>query len=580
MRRTFFLGLSPILLGSLVSVCACSPTVSDIGCGAGTTQVGHECIANDVLDGGDSGAETPTPGGPPIFAGVTSAAPAAGGGLQLTWAAATDAVSASSKIVYRAYVASSSNGENFSAAKATSGPGATFMTVTGLDIGKTYFVVVRAVNEAGVEDSNSVEKSAAIVADTKAPEFAGVDAAVPATPGAVKLTWQAAKDDLTPAAGIRYIVYVGIEAGKEAYLAPALVTDPGATSVVLTGLTPNTMYFFVVRARDAAGNVETNKVELPSLSGKETAAPAFGGCTDATQTGASTVRVQWKPVTDDVTPPSAIAYDVWYATAPGKEDFASPPITFTGGSSGVVSGLKAGTLYYFVCRARNLSGLDDTNTVEQSATTIKDNTPPIFGGVTGVKNIGSDTVDLTWVAAKDDYTPDTELVYEVFQGTAPGGEDAAKVVGSATGTTTVTVKGLASGTTYYWWVRARDLANNEDANKAEVTATTFISFKNDIQPIFTTNCAVTGCHIPGSPPANLVLAKGFAYSYLVGVPSQEVATYNRIQPTDFDNSYLFQKISGKAAVGSLMPPPSTGTVLTTETKDKIKAWIVQGALNN
>lgn len=105
-----------------------------------------------------------------------------------------------------------------------------------------------------------------------------------------------------------------------------------------------------------------------------------------------------------------------------------------------------------------------------------------------------------------------------------------------------------------------------------------VSFSADVQPIFTANCALAGCHSGPRAILNQNLSAGLAFSNIVGVRSVEVNTLNRIQPGDPDNSYLIQKVRGVAAVGERMPfgRPS----LADEAIATIIAWAAAGAPNN
>jgi hypothetical protein len=132
----------------------------------------------------------------------------------------------------------------------------------------------------------------------------------------------------------------------------------------------------------------------------------------------------------------------------------------------------------------------------------------------------------------------------------------------------------------YWVVRARDLAGNEDTNTVELSATTGVSFAENVQPIFTQHCAVVGCHVPGNPPEGQVLAAGFAYANIVNVPSEEVPSDNRVTPGNLTTSYLYLKITAQESVGTNMPPPSTNDFLSAAEKATIMNWIVEGAQNN
>jgi hypothetical protein len=108
-----------------------------------------------------SGADTT----PPAFAGLQSASYCQGGPVQrsepvsyeLSWQAATDNVTASSQIVYDIFAASSPGGEDFSHPTWTTSPGATSYKTPPLPSEGTYFVV-RARDQAGNEDQNTVER--------------------------------------------------------------------------------------------------------------------------------------------------------------------------------------------------------------------------------------------------------------------------------------------------------------------------------------------------------------------------------------------------------------------------------------
>jgi hypothetical protein len=216
----------------------------------------------------------------PTFAGASGALPADAtpgvtkGSIKLSWQAATDDKSAADKIVYLIYQAEKSGGQSFASPSVTSKAGATSVDINDLEVGKTYYYVVRAKDEAGNIDKNTVEVKATIVAavptDTKAPMFAGLGTAVAST-GKVTLSWTAATDDVTPAAGIVYHVYQADKAGGQMFGTPSYTTQAGATSFDVTGLKPAAEYFFVVRAKDAAGNIDTNVVE----KNVKTGAPSF-----------------------------------------------------------------------------------------------------------------------------------------------------------------------------------------------------------------------------------------------------------------------------------------------------------------
>jgi hypothetical protein len=605
MRGLFFgFLLSPLLLlyacSSSSSSSPSSPT-QQITCGPGTLEDGGVCYGiaitteagtqdTSVAPGHDAGAdssidvetEAPPPAAP-TFAGVTSVGPASATSLQVTWAAATDAVSPTAEIVYDVYVGTASKGENFAAPTITSPPGALSVDVQGLVTGSTYYVVVRARNQAKAEDKNTVEMSGVPQTDSSPPAFAGASGATSAPQGGVMLKWAAAIDNLTPTLGIGYYVYMATSSGAENFNLPSYATDPGVASYVVQALPqPGTKYYFVVRSFDAAGNIDSNTVEVSSIPGADTIPPVFAGCTGAVTLNSTQVTVSWDPATDNTTPQPQIAYDIFSATTSGQEDYTTPAATFTGVAVGVVGQLKPSTTYYFVCRARDLSNNEDANTSERSATTPVDTTPPTFAGLAAITNVTATSVQLNWLAATDPQTPTSELVYDVFQSTTPGGEVfiAPPAATSAAGALSISLTNLPPSSVLYWVVRARDLAGNEDTNTVELSATTGVSFAENVQPIFTQHCAVVGCHVPGNPPEGQVLAAGFAYSNIVNVASQEVPADDRITPGNLTTSYLYLKITAQQSVGTYMPPPSTNDVLPAANIATIKSWILEGAPNN
>ena len=105
--------------------------------------------------------------------------------------------------------------------------------------------------------------------DTTPPKFAGLQSAFACTPGPQRpgqttpfnLTWEAAVDDVTPPALIVYDVYLATAPGGEDFADPTWTTEPGATSFRTPGLPSHGSFYFVVRARDQAGNEEANGVE-------------------------------------------------------------------------------------------------------------------------------------------------------------------------------------------------------------------------------------------------------------------------------------------------------------------------------
>jgi len=200
---------------------------------------------------------------PPVFSGISSIDSITTTSMTLSWSAATDNVTPQGNIQYLIYMSTTFGGENFAMPSFTTTPGATSFSVTGLSPVTTYYFVVRAMDEAGNIDTNTVEKSAKTLAppDVTPPTFAGLVSATAVSPIQINLQWNPASDDQTPAAGIVYLVYMATTSGGENLSTPTYTTFAGDTSFSVLGLSPGTTYYFIVRAKDAAGNMDSNTVE-------------------------------------------------------------------------------------------------------------------------------------------------------------------------------------------------------------------------------------------------------------------------------------------------------------------------------
>lgn len=624
LRSWVALGTLGLAVSALASACS-SSSDNNLTCGSGTQKQGSQCVVStagsggsgglDAGEGGDNGDSGVilTPG--PVFGGVTSVAPATDVAVQVTWAPATAALTDSKDMIYNVYVGTTKGGENFATPMVVSPPGVTSVLVGGLTPDTPYFFVVRAQDRAGLMDKNTVELSTSPTLDKVAPTFAGATSAKSVGDNAVEVSWDPASDDLTPAEGIAYTITWSTSAKAAPTGTLGLLTQPGVSSAVMNNLpNPSTKYYFTVRARDAAGNTDENTEAVPGSTTKDETAPVFSGCNAAADPGATTATVTWDPANDDTTIPDDITYNVYAFTDPVDDQtlFGNPVGTFKGGTTGTVDGLKSKTTYYFVCRAQDVSGNEDQNLAFRTTTTLVDSTPPVFKGISSTV-VGSTTVTLKWDAATDDKTDPSQIVYLVYSSTDSTTIDKQTdpIVTSDPGATSIQVPDLKSATQYYFLVRARDKALNVDKNEQVAPVQTLVSFNYDVQPILSTYCAKSGCHVPGNPPQGLIMAAGFAYTYLVGQNAVEAPWMKRIDPTatgddgsadsPLAKSYLINKILGvadqiqackspanppcvpagySAPVGSPVMPPIGNTRPPEEARAVVVQWNREGAQNN
>lgn len=145
-----------------------------------------------------------------------------------------------------------------------------------------------------------------------------------------------------------------------------------------------------------------------------------------------------------------------------------------------------------------------------------------------------------------------------------------------------------------------------------VDLTTPVSFANEVFPIFQRSCALTACHVSPVPSANNYLGPQTGtpttdeFAMLIDglkTPSATAPAMHNVVPGDWQNSFLMLKVDGcqdtrgldctvqdvrdcfENPCGIGMPnldKPSEGKVfpLPEVERNKIRAWIAQGAQNN
>lgn len=318
-------------------------------------------------------------------------------------------------------------------------------------------------------------------------------------------------------------------------------------------------------ATDADTDAPMTEVDAgPVAPTKDTVAPSFKGCTEATLSGA-TARVFFSRPVDDHSPDADLTVRIYGGLDPSTIDFTTPVVVATEGVASPVPYDHCKTTHY-VCRARDKAGNEDGNThVVSPAST---DTSPCFAGLSGVTKVGPGRVKLTWAAGFDPVGK-SELVYEVYQADKPGGETMGKpTVTTPKGATSIELT-VPVGT-FYWLVRARTPAGGTDANAVELSLYTGVSFAKEVMPVFLKSCAAGTCHRGTTPAAGLSLELGKAYKATVGVPSTTKPGKLIVAPGDPANSVLLTWVA-EVMPPLLLPPP--GDIET------LHHWVAEGALD-
>jgi len=464
----------------------------------------------------------------PSFHGLGSATAVSETRIDLSWSAASDLISKQSNIVYLIYEATTSGGESFATPTFTTAGGATSYTITGLNSSTPYFFVVRARDEAGNIDQNIVEKSAR-TPDGIPPAFGGLSSAVALSPNSIQLSWSPATDNASLSGNIVYLIYKAASSGGQNFSSPDFTTSAGATSYTITGLNSSTSYFFVVRARDEASNIDQNILEKSARTPDGTP-PAFGGLSSAVALSPNSIQLSWSPATDNASLSGSIVYLIYKAASSGGQNFSSPDFTTSAGATSyTVAGLGPSTTYFFVVRARDEAGNIDQNIVEKSART-PDGTPPVFGGLSYAVAQSHKSIQLSWSPATDDTSPSGNIVYLIYMATSSGGQNfSSPNFTTSAGAISYTVTGLNPSTTYFFVVRAQDEAGNVDKNSVEIPATTQQSVATTLSnPVY----SLVGLNDYPDPLGGLPFSTyslGFDYSDINGDANAESGATLRLQ---------------------------------------------------
>jgi hypothetical protein len=121
--------------------------------------------------------------------------------------------------------------------------------------------------------------------------------------------------------------------------------------------------------------------------------------------------------------------------------------------------------------------------------------------------------------------------------------------------------------------------NNNTPPPAATTpppATNMTLFQQVQTQVLTPNC--TGCHVGANAPQGLRLDAANSFAMLVNVASTQMPTLLRVKPGDPDNSWLVQKIDGRATIGGRMPLGRAA--LPQASIDLVRSWIAAGATMN
>jgi phosphodiesterase/alkaline phosphatase D-like protein len=234
--------------------------------------------------------------------------------------------------------------------------------------------------------------------------------------------------------------------GNQTVSSPTLVTSH---SVMLSGLTPNTLYSFTVSSANAASVSTTSSSYTFTTSTASAAGPvisyvAYWGITS------SGITISWST---NVPSNTSVAYGTTNALTS-----VTPVQTALSNSHGVtLTGLQPSTLYYFQAQSADVNGNTGTSTV-YSFTTLAGGTP-VISNVLVTPGSGN-TASIGWTTSVPTYS-------YVQYGTSSGNYIRYSALTSLTASPNVSLGYVPSGTVYYQLVSTD--ANGDLVVSAEAT---------------------------------------------------------------------------------------------------------------
>ncbi len=336
----------------------------------------------------------------------------------------------------------------------------TSYTVSGLSDG-TYYFAVTAFDTSGNESgfSNEVSKTLS-TADTTPPVISNI-AASNVSDDSASISWttnEAADSQIEYGTSTSY--------GTFSTLNTALVTSHSGT---LTGLSSETLYYYRVLSRDAAGNLTTSGGDsFTTAAGPDTVPPAITAVSSGnlSETG---VTITW--TTDEVADTQ-----IEYGTTTSYGSFTALDTGLVTAHSQNITGLSAGTTYHFRVLSKDIAN----NLATSGDNTFTTNTPPgdtdgpVISGI-NVGDISADGASITW-------TTDEGASSQVEYGTTSAYGSSSPLSTALVTSHSRSLTGLSASTVYFYRVLSKDAAGNLSSSGGG-TFTTAASSIDTVNPV-------------------------------------------------------------------------------------------------
>ncbi|MBI4225043.1 MAG: fibronectin type III domain-containing protein [Candidatus Sungbacteria bacterium] len=258
-------------------------------------------------------------------------------------------------------------------------------------------------------------------------------------------------------------------------------------NLALTGLSPNTTYYYLVESTDEDGHTSVSaQYSFATFATVDTAAPIIFNLSVNGVTNTS-VHVTWSTNERSTS-------KVWYsATNPvvvgGNATLAVSSGMLVTNHDLALTGLATGTVYYYVVESTDESG-NKVVSAQSSFVTLAtiDTTAPVISSI-AVSGITTNTARITW---NTDESANSKVWYGV---NSPVSSTNSTLMANESFSVShdLTLTGLAASTTYYYVVESSDASGNKSVS-AQGSFVTSASASDTMPPVLSgvTVSAITG----------------------------------------------------------------------------------------
>jgi hypothetical protein len=324
----------------------------------------------------------------------------------------------------------------------------TSVSVSGLSANTLYYYRIRAYNPCG-SSSNSASVSATTLVDPPIPASAAQSTNIAQT--SFTPTWNS-----SPTA-IGYRLDVSTDIGFSTFVSGYENKDLGTTtSAIVSGLAPNTVYYYRIRAYNAGGTSANTAVmtitTLPNIPSSPIANPAK----NILQTS---FTANWSSAATATGYRLDVATDIGFTSyLSGYNDKDVGNVTSTN-----LVGLNARTSYYYRLRAYNAGGTSaSSNTITLRTLSVQPNAPVAISA-TSCNNL----ITLKWRKGVSPYF----LRYRIYGGLNNNPTTRIDSTGTTVSDTVKIVSGLIPDRNYYFRVTVVNDDGSESTYSNQIAAT-------------------------------------------------------------------------------------------------------------